>query len=59
MTCLMVIDVLTSQAIGLALLVIARRAGYHAVGRLEAHRYLGIGEHPYHHVNDTLSVILV
>jgi hypothetical protein len=56
-TCLVVIDVLRSKAIGLALLVIAR-AGYHAVDCLEAHRYLGCCEHPCHHVSNTLSVIL-
>jgi hypothetical protein len=39
-TCLVVIDVLISEAIGLALLVITR-AGYHTVDRLDAHRHLG------------------
>jgi hypothetical protein len=39
-TCLVVIDVLISEAIGLALLVITRTA-YHAVDRLDTHRHLG------------------
>jgi hypothetical protein len=53
---LVVIDVLISEAIGLAALVITR-AGYHAVHCLEAHRYLGSCKHPCNHVSDTLSVI--
>jgi hypothetical protein len=55
-TCLVVIDILRSEAIRLALFVITR-ASYHAVDCLEAHRYLGCCEHPCHHVSDTLWVI--
>lgn len=55
-TCLVVIDVLRSKAIGLAAFVITR-AGYHAVGCLDAHRYLGCCKHPCHHISNTLSVI--
>ena len=58
MTRYLVIDECLSEAIELALRVISRRAGYHAVDRLNALRHLGWFEPPCHHVSDTLSVIL-
>ena len=59
-TCLVVIDVLRSEAIGLALLVITIITGavYHAVDCLDPLRYLRRCEHACRHVRNILSVIL-